>query len=384
MFLTIIIPNKRLRRKVRTYIKRFYFKGIFKFSPNKELINFNERVVRTNSVLMIEINSFHGEVLPGFAKYLLDLGYNVDLLITEEVYNEQPFKLFKDERINIFKLGFPDIEKIQKEKFNEYEFIFMSSSSKFSRPSPVYGAYSSMKRFLQDTPQGKNPTIFVYHDIEEVNKNSHKNNELKVITLGNIKGGKMVNPHYFGDVKITDKNDKTVFLTAGYINPKAKNHDLLLKAIKDLSDKNLNFEVVVIGGGDLKNIPEEAKNYIKFKGRLNFPDMYKELESADFFLPLLDPNNEAHERYITTGVTGSSQLIYGFLKPTIIHGKFSNFYGYNDKNSIIYYDDFSNKMSEAIQMKQSEYKEKQDNLKKLSNKIYEESLNNLRDLININ
>ena len=47
----------------------------------------------------------------------------------------------------------------------------------------------------------------------------------------------------------------------------------------------------------------------------DFPAMYEAMRRADYFLPLLDPGNPAHDRYITTGITGSALLrLYGFAK----------------------------------------------------------------------
>lgn len=64
--------------------------------------------------------------------------------------------------------------------------------------------------------------------------------------------------------------------------------------------------------------------------------MYEAMRRADYFLPLLDPGNPAHNRYTTTGVTGSAQLVYGFAKIPVIHEKFASFYGFNDRNALLY------------------------------------------------
>jgi secreted Zn-dependent insulinase-like peptidase len=40
----------------------------------------NSLCVRENSVLLLEANTTHGDGLPGMAKYLIDLGYSVDVI----------------------------------------------------------------------------------------------------------------------------------------------------------------------------------------------------------------------------------------------------------------------------------------------------------------
>ena len=119
-------------------------------------------------------------------------------------------------------------------------------------------------------------------------------------------------------------------------------------------------------------------------GRLNFEDMYNKIEEADYILPLLDPDNNEHNRYITTGTSGSFQLIYGFIKPAIIHKKFSDYYNINDKNAIVYNNnqDLYDKLIYSINIDSNEYKSLQQNLQKLSNSIYKQSINNLKTLIN--
>ena len=53
-------------------------------------------------VIIFEPNAYHYEILPGFAKYFLDLGYEVDLLVHahEEMGNEMQLCNFD---INILK-----------------------------------------------------------------------------------------------------------------------------------------------------------------------------------------------------------------------------------------------------------------------------------------
>ena len=51
---------------------------------------------------------------------------------------------------------------------------------------------------------------------------------------------------------------------------------------------------------------------------------------------MLDNGINEHERYITIGTSGSFQLIYGFVKPCIIHTKFAGVHSFNNDNSFLY------------------------------------------------
>ena len=113
--------------------------------------------------------------------------------------------------------------------------------------------------------------------------------------------------------------------------------------------------------------------------------MYKEMEKADFFLPLLDPSNEWHRRYLNETTTGSRQLILGFLKPCLINEEFANAYDFNQNNSIIYQqNNLLNAMKAAININSEEYEKLQKNLNLLAQNIYKESLQNLKDSIEKN
>ena len=110
--------------------------------------------------------------------------------------------------------------------------------------------------------------------------------------------------------------------------------------------------------------------------------MYREMEKADFFLPLLDGTNPDHERYITTAVTGSAQLIYGFLTPPLIERKFASFYGFDDKNACVYdAGDLAFAMQTAMMMTPEEYEIVRIALKKLADDVYRQSLKNLKRIL---
>ena len=111
--------------------------------------------------------------------------------------------------------------------------------------------------------------------------------------------------------------------------------------------------------------------------------MYKELEKADFFLTLLDPDNSEHDRYITTGTSGSFQLIYGFAKPCLINKKFAALHGFNEENSIIYEknSDFTEALKKAIDMSANDYNSMQNSLKIYADNLYQTSLKDLKEVL---
>ena len=204
-------------------------------------------------------------------------------------------------------------------------------------------------------------------------------NDKRLIVLGHFKRGIMVNPHYFGDFPKHQKNQLCRFVVVGGIDPKRKNHALLLETLLKLLDQNETaFKMVVIGRGHMQKIPSRLRSFVEMKGFLNFPDLFQEMQKADFFLPLLDPHSKEHERYITTGVTGSAQLIYGFGTPPVIHQKFAEFYGFNKQNAIVFQTDFAKALQLAIHISEVDYALLRNGVLNLARKLKKESMKNLK------
>lgn len=370
--LLALIPNKKYRKKIRSYINKFN-KSMF-----KELNTFKKNIIKNNTVLLFEPNDSHAEVIIGYAKYLSGLGYNIDILTTKENIQSRFFISFVDiPNIKIFIANEILYKKYFKlEKIKNYEFIWFTSTK-------YYANKVNIINYLGFTPEGKHKTLFTIHDTLDFDEETLdfliKQNQ--IVSLSNFTKGIMVNPHYFCKYSLLLKNVTTTFITIGAILEYKRNYVTLFSAIRELILQNYKFKIIMISRNEAKNIPEDIKPYIIFKQNLNFPDMYNEIIKSDFFLPLLDPNNKDQERYITTGTTGSVQLIYGFSKPCLIHEKFAKYYLFDEKNSIIYKDDFYTAMLQAINMSKEEYKLLQKNISIVTKSVQKKSINNLTKLI---
>lgn len=335
---------------------------------------FWQHEVANKTVLIIEANDCHKETILGYMKYFVDLGYNIELLINGQSENI----LCKiNSNIKVWELRSSELEDIlQNEKIKKYEILFFNSKIIYT-PS----GWLDIHKYIPQLKQGKMKNIYVQHHIDRINEVK----EDTQLILANPSHNKelekhIVNPHYFGNINITDKNLITNFIVVGGIEAQRKNHNLLINTIEKLLSNNItNFKITIVGNGTLNTLPLKIKNKIDIKGRLDFMNMFKEMENADFFLPLLDPNLEAHKRYMTCGSSGSFQLIYGFLKPCLIHQTFANIYNFTDNDSLIYQtnEGLFQIMKQAIDMNQDEYKEKQKYLENHVNFIENLSLCNL-------
>lgn len=335
--------------------------------------------INNQAVLIVEVNNFHGEVVPGYVYYFLKLGYSIDVILQTEVYKSQPLVGVTDKRLRLFCSSFGLFPlMLRRSKTKRYKHVLFTTSMWYwhynekTNPSP-----SVLKYFKIAKHQS---LLLGEHDTRRITGYQDKFNihERQILCLWDFSRGLMVNSHYFGQCSKRVKNQVTQFVVVGGSSPKRKDFALLIKHFSLLCDTGLIFNLHVVGSSSLQDIPELLKPHVTLHGVLAFPKMYKVLECSDFLLPLLSPDNPFHERYITTGVTGSVQLVFGFLLPCIIQRKFADFYGFNEQNSFVYDNDFQYKLKQAICISQENYSVLCDNLQSYKNKIADKSLQNLR------
>ena len=348
------------------------------------LFDYKKPVIKSNTFIVWEpCSKSHSEVVPGFCKYLLDLGYHVSVIVNPPKYKEGLFSRFKDENLTLNKMSRKQIKEFfKKDSLQEAAGILVTTAGKLCDSIHYEQCYETFNPNMD-----KSKLFLVEHESKHaVDAGSWKES---LITLRKLdyKGAKstVVNPHYFGEVKITPKNENvTNFITIGAIQGKKKNNDLIINSVKELHDKGIhNFKITVIGKGHLKKLPKEIQKYFDIKGRLPFDKMYEELEKADFMLTSYDKTNPMHIRYNTTGTSGNFQLVYGFLKPCIIVEEFAPINGFTKENAILYKEDenFSGALIAGINMSAEEYSKMQNKLKEYEQKLYKESLENLERLI---
>ena len=355
--------------------KRFRFSINKRFLPlRRDYINrFFEHYTTDCTVLLVEANIYHYETLPGYYYYLKKLGYDVEIAIVST--NIECFSRCSPKPI-VWKFTEKEVFDILTDsRLKKFSRIIINSKIIY----PTTNVEVDINKYLPNLQSGKSKNLYVQHHIDKL---SEKENE---IILANPSANPnlekyVVNPHYFGEIKITPKNSNiTNFIIVGDFNIKRRNVDLLIESIKELSKIVRNFKITVVGYKNNKNIPGIISDYFDIVGRLDYSAMYEEVEKADFFLSLLDPNVVQHERYMKYGTSGTFQLVYGFVKPCVIHKTFADIYGFSEKNSVIYNknEKFIECMLQAIQMNNKKYSDMQRNLKILAKKIEKRSLENL-------
>ena len=372
LILLYIIYNKYYKAELERNIldKTSIFLKINRF---EEMFN---NSIKKSTVLIFEPNRYHFECLPGYAKYFIDLGYNVDILSRN--FGIDSFYLFK-EKNKIRYFVYVDLTQFSKYYKNfisyikNYDFIVIQSINEQNKK------LLNRLKFLK-----LNNTIFIFHNIVYANRDySIFFIKKRIWTLGNISKGLQVNPHYFGYIKIKDKTGKTIFFLTSTVH---RNYNYFIKSLLKLKEDNLNFEIIVTGAKSFFNssiIPKNLIHNFSFKYSICYEELYKAIIKSDFIILPFDPKKDIDKTYKSIRVSGSIQLAYGFLKPVIIDLNFADFYKLNNKNSLIYENyDFYTIMKKAIKLNDKEYKYLQSNLKDTVQEIYKISINNVKKTIN--
>ena len=318
----------------------------FRISSFKDLFNTD---ITKGTVLIFEPNKYHHECLPGYSKYFIELGYNVDLLLHYSGIDS--LSLYDNmERVRLF--TFIDLGKINlfakrlSKIIQNYSFVLVQTTD----PNKL-DLYRKLD-FLN-----MNNSIFVFHSLNNIDINYldyYKEN--RIWTIGNFSKGLQINPHYFGNINVKDKSDKVVFfMTSSYL----RNYKELIESSVRLKKENYNFEIIITGrSNDINSnkIPKILKNIFVFKHQSSYFEMYKLVESSDYIIIPLDPNSEYDKEYKEIKATGSIQLVLGFLKPAIINQNFSDFYNLNNNNSLIYNNtNFYHIMKKSIILNKKDY-----------------------------
>ena len=162
-------------------------------------------------VLIFEPNECHQECIPGFAKYFIDLGYKVDVLLMRG--REDCFAIFSPmDKVQIY--TFDNQEELcensetLKNKFGGYHRLFLNTT--FRMPD------LEKRLCLYDLDNGIYVTHRYYHYKNDFSEKMKK----RGVMIGEHLGGSYVNPHYFGNLKDHSKNSKTKFIVIGRIGSK--------------------------------------------------------------------------------------------------------------------------------------------------------------------
>ncbi|WP_050930369.1 hypothetical protein [Aestuariivita boseongensis] len=335
------------------------------------------------AILWEPCSKSHGEIVPGYAQLLLDLKYRVVVLMTPQRLDEGLFSRMSHPRLELPRLTQRQIGRFAKTgAMNKAAVVLISTAGKL--PHTDQGNADLQRVFGAEVPPG---LLLVEHDAQlRIDAGTWSD---RAITLRGLdyKGAQstIINPHRFGEVRITPKSDgKTIFLLVGAARAKRRNQNLVFDAAERLlGEGHTNFEIRLIGKKGGQTIPPRLEQHVTELGRVDFSDLYKQVEDADFIVTAFQADNPDHLAYRTVKTTGSFQLCYGFGTPCIVQEQFANGTALTAENSLFYDTDAQmfDAMRAAILMKADTYARMQSQLVHDAGALYQTSLENLKALI---
>jgi hypothetical protein len=329
--------------------------------------------IKDKTILLFEPNHYHYECSPGYAKYFVDLGYNVDVLMKKQ--GKDSFYFFENkDKIRLFIYDnlkqIRNYAKVLRSHFRSYSYIVIQTLS-----TKTFGTISK----LGLNRNGKVIYIFHFTYYYKILHFSSIKNKNRVWTLGNFSVGLQVVPFYIGNLKLKNKNKRTRFFTVSTVS---RQYNYLIAAFEKLKDNNFDFDVIVVGKVkrfSTKNISEKLKDNFIFNYKVNYETLYKLVYSSDYIIITLDPDDKKNRIFKNKKVTGSAQLSLGFIKPALINKYFQDKYDMNEENSFPFdKKNIYNTLKKAVLFNNENYKKMQLNLINLANKAKEKSMINIK------
>ena len=325
----------------------------------------------------------HAEVVPGYAHYLLELGYDVSVLLTPQRFDEGLFERFAHPRLTLHRIPQAAIVRhFARHGLGRARGMLISTARKigFDR------SYVSEYGLVGPLAPGQK-LLLVEHDVRtpvEAGFIDRNVISLRPIEYRGVRS-RGVNPHWFGEVPRRGKGAGRVnFIVVGTLRARSRNTQALFAAVAALHDAGLRgFHIMFVGEGNLRDVPAELRDYFTVAGRVSFSELYAQMERADFVLSLLDPHNPAHEFYATTGTSGHFQLVYGFAKPALVARKFAEAHRLTPQTSLVYEhnEGLAQAMRQAVSMSGEDYGRMQTALAELAAGIRRESIETLQTMI---
>lgn len=340
-------------------------------------------ITSNTAILWEPCSDSHGEIVPGYAKYLVDLGYQVLVLLTPKRLGEGLFSRFNHEKLEFATLSQRQIKQFMVSGMaNQAALVMISTVGKL--PHSKEGEPDLDYVFGPNLPKN---LLLVEHDAKsKIDHQTWRSDYMTLATL-NYKNNHsiVVNPHYFGPVAKKKKaNEKTNFVIVGAARGKRRNTSMLFDALEKLiKNGHRNFKLKMIGKTDRTAIPSAIAEHVDILGRLDFCDLYRQIDMADFLVTAFEKNNPDHALYRTVKTSGSIQLSYGFHTPIIIQKGFELVTSLDEQNSIMYDEnsDLYDALLRAIQISTSDYDVMTKTLAADANDLYQSSLKNLDQLI---
>ena len=354
--------------------------------------------------LLFEVNPYHQVMLPGLLYDLIQMGFEVDLLVREGI-NCEDVLVRIEEKYNIYYYNDNTIKSVCKSLggLNSYNYILFSSLE-YYHDGIFESAYDYLSRVEEITTSFAgiihNPDkledinavwMLSEHRVFSLSPSSYMNNSIETCI-----------PTFFGAYDQPSRNTKKIFLVgqSNDINYLAsqiqitidfgiENFSVIcvgkykreLLVLKYLVKRAIDFVLKIIRKEPKYNLKYSLKAFrkIEFVGTLSYEEMFKIIEECSFIDIAMNPS--VSSGFYTGRTTGALLLAYGFSKPCIMEQRFAKAYCLNESQSVIY-SNMQLGLVEALKMNDEQYREMVNEFE-IKRKLMEHmSIENLQKAIN--
>ena len=338
------------------------------------------------SILIVELNNFHSEIFPSWLFYLRNLSFdgNICFASSKEVYKINPFSLL--EKTSIQDIKFYQIDpkiiitcyiiglfrKFKKVIFNS-EICYFSPLDQYKNLLDIFTKKNNLRN-----------SLFLSHNILQtlVIKNNFIDKKKQLLTLSPTISKDtsidyifpLINNNPLSHINKNTFDKLKVFVSCGNIKINCKDSDGLILTLE--KTKNIEKTVNIIGKAPKNLINNQSINYFP---RSTFVELRSILEKSHFIFFLL--SEDVSYQYKFNNLSGSFPLALNFNLIPIIEESFAKFYLLNETNAILYKKNELNRaIVSATSMNYEKYISMQNELYKLKQEIYNESLKNLNQI----
>lgn len=335
-----------------------------------------------NTALYIEPNEFHAEIIPGYISLLSSAGFRTTVIHRPDVpVSDALSRLPTEVRPQLIALTLRDMRRFLRGDYAKcYSLVVIGSGLLVVRG----GYYGSFLDFLGMVPNGLSGHIVIEHEAQSLfirgdKQVSNSQFALRSITACGVHLP-MLAPVDFGQATPVTLSPVVKFCVVGRLEEEMRDIEGLFDAVRKIMlTEGPPFEVQLIGGASLSDIPADLRPFFRSLGRLSFREMYTAIDQTHFLLPLLNSQAEMHRTYLRNRTTGTRQLSLGFLKPLVIDRAFANAYGYESDASVIHAPGHLYQgLDQARRLGAITYSKMQDRLSAMKSNTYSESLSNLK------
>ena len=357
-----------------------------------------------NKIIVFEPNDFHGVVVAGVVGYFKDLGYYCDVYIKDNTYKELS-EIDFGENILLHRYKDEVDEILFSEKTREYDFVFFTSME-YSTDGEMYryldligeniktkygymGIYHTAYfiRIFNEEKAASEGRIFCISDFQKQvpgvrtlfpgyyyfskgRDYTYDNNSIKIVTLGSMLDEGMIVDGKSG-LSSADRDRITFYHVGGEIVPIKRQIYLKMKkaayrlasvCIKKCRKKALRYEVIELGRVSLKRLLEIVND-------------------SSFIHFGIDNHSYRGMHYLSSSTSGSRLIVLGTGVLPICHSWVNKLYFSDENAGISYNRELASGLTEALNMSDADYKKRTEELISLQQRVYEESLGNLKDAI---